>query len=141
MTVSPLDRAAEIASWFAAADLDELELAGPGGSLRLRRGGPGAAPGPDAPGGAPEAQAVGRGREVVPSPGVGVFLRAHPLRDEPLVRPGCRVACGQALGLLRIGSLLVPVAAPRPGTVEAVPATDGVLVGFGDALFELAQRG
>lgn len=141
MTASPLDRAAEIAAWFAAAGLGELELSGPGGRLRLRRGELGAAPGPIAPDDTSAAQAAGPGREVVASPGVGVFLRAHPLRDQPLAAPGERVAEGQALGLLRIGSLLVPVLAPRPGTVRAIPAEDGALVGFGDPLFELAHPG
>lgn len=139
---SPLDRVADIAAWLAATDIECLELVGPGGGLRLRRGGADEAPGLGRPGAATETHAetrgAGRDREVVPSPGVGVFLRAHPLRDEPLVRPGDRVAAGQALGLLRIGCLLVPVVAPRPGTVQAVPAADGALVGFADPLVELS---
>lgn len=143
---SPLDRVADIAAWLAATDIECLELVGPGGSLRLRRGGPDEASGLGAPGAAteartenPETRHAGRDREVVPSPGVGVFLHAHPLRDDPLVRPGDRVAAGQALGLLRIGCLLVPVVAPRSGIVQAVPAADGALVGFGDPLVELSH--
>lgn len=136
---SPLDHIPAISQWFAAANLHELELSGPGGHLRLHRGGTGPAPDHD---GAPAsmAQAAGQ-RRVVASPGAGVFLHAHPLRDEPLVRPGVRVAEAQPLGLLQIGALLVPVVAPGPGVVASVPGADGALVGFGDVLFELAQPG
>ena len=138
---SPLDHADEIAACLAATGIDELELVGPGGRIWLRRGGSGAAPGVDGPGGASRSRVAGPGREVVASPGVGLFLRAHPLREDPLVRVGDAVAAGQALGLLRIGPLLVPVAAPRPGVVGAVPGPDGSLVGFGDPLFELEPSG
>jgi acetyl-CoA carboxylase biotin carboxyl carrier protein len=68
---------------------------------------------------------------------VGRFLHAHPLQDAPLALPGKRVRAGQALGLLQVGMLLIPVTAPRDGVVAAIVAADGALVGFGDRLVDL----
>ena len=60
----------------------------------------------------------------------GSFLTRHPLRDEPLAAAGVRVAAGQALGLIQVGDLLVPVYAPRDGVVEATLRENGALVGL-----------
>jgi acetyl-CoA carboxylase biotin carboxyl carrier protein len=136
---SPLDQVAAIGAWLAATDVEELELTGPDGHLRLRRGGkPPAAPARDGSDEAVERLRDGSGEDVVASPGFGLFLHAHPLRDTPLVRLGDRVTAGQALGLLKIGALLLPIRAPRRAVVEAVLATEGSLVGFGDPLVALS---
>ena len=136
---SPLDHAATLVAWLAATDIDILELAGPDGHLRLRRGESGQGQLVDASACRPELQGgAGAQRAVVTSPGVGLLLCAHPLRDEPLVDAGDRVAAGQVLALLRIGAILVPVPAPCPGIVTAILAADGALVGFGDPVLELA---
>lgn len=138
---SPLDQAAAIGSWLAATDIDVLELIGPDGHLRLRRGGePPVAPGREASGRAVEAASAGASEDVVISPDFGLFLRAHPLHETPLARLGDRVAAGQLLGLLKIGMLLLPVPAPREGVVTAVLAPDGSLVGFGDPLVALSPH-
>src|SRR5215217_6100080 len=98
---SPLDHAPTLAAWLAATDIDILELAGPEGHLRLRRGESGQAQAIDASACRLELQAgAGAQREVVMSPGVGLLLRTHPIRDEPLVEAGDRVAAGQVLALL-----------------------------------------
>jgi acetyl-CoA carboxylase biotin carboxyl carrier protein len=133
---NPLDHVAEIAAWLAATDIDYLELAGPTGHLRLRRGGEsevttgGVSDGPPA-----EDETV-----AMPSPGFGIFLHAHPLHETPLVRAGDSVAAGQVLGFLKIGPLLVPVPAPHEGVVSDILAQDGTLVGFCDPLFRFSPQ-
>jgi acetyl-CoA carboxylase biotin carboxyl carrier protein len=136
---SPLDQVATIGAWLAATDIEKLDLTGPDGHLRLRRGGkPPAVPARDGPEEAVAGPRGGSMGDAVASPGFGLFLHAHPLRDAPLVRPGDRVMAGQVLGLLKIGALLLPVRTPREGVVEAVLAAEGSLVGFGDPLVALS---
>jgi acetyl-CoA carboxylase biotin carboxyl carrier protein len=133
---TPLDHVAAIAAWLAATDIDYLELAGPAGHLRLRRGGE------------PDTTAVGAGdgpiveetTVAMPSPGFGIFLHAHPLHDTPLVRVGDSVAVGQLLAFLKIGPLLVPVPAQHEGVITAIVAQHGALVGFGDPLFRFSPQ-
>lgn len=55
----------------------------------------------------------------------------------PLVRIGARVEAGQTVGLLKIGPLLLPVAAPQAGIVDGVHVADGAAVGYGTPLLEL----
>lgn len=131
MTTSPLDHVAEIAAWMKAAGIDRLELDGPHGRLHLGRDTADRGGVPTGTGLAAEEP------ETVTSPGVGVFLHRHPLREEPLAQPDEPVSAGAPLGLLRIGSLLVPVLAPWAGTVADTIAPDGTLVGYGDPLVSL----
>jgi acetyl-CoA carboxylase biotin carboxyl carrier protein len=133
---NPLDHIAEIAALLAATDIDCLELTGPAGHLRLRRGGePEVASGGtgDKPGAEDETVAM-------PSPGFGIFLHAHPLHETPLVQADDSVAAGQLLGFLKIGPLLIPVPAPYDGVVSDIVARDGTLVGFGDPLFRISSQ-
>ena len=48
-------------------------------------------------------------------------------------------SAGQAVGLLQIGPLLLPVTAPLAGVVAAVLAAEGHAVGYGTALVELQR--
>ena len=135
----------QLAAWLAGTDIGLLELRTPQGYVRLRRDGlapndlvveercdsAGAAVPPDSA--APTAPAT---QQVVAS-SVGVFLHHHPLRDVPLAPPGAGVRAGQTLGLLQIGALLLPVAAPQAGVVAALLAVHGSVVGYGTALVEL----
>ncbi len=66
----------------------------------------------------------------------GRFLRAHPSRPEPLARPGQRVEAGAMLGLLAMGSVLLPVTSPEEGIVLLL-APDGS-TGYGETLAEVA---
>jgi acetyl-CoA carboxylase biotin carboxyl carrier protein len=120
----PLSHADEIAAWIAKTDIALLELRGPEGHLTLRR--------------ERRAPAVASPARVgVSAPSPGVFLHRHPLAETPLVRTGEAVQPGQILGLLRIGPLLLPLTAPRAGTVLGMRADHETLVGFGTRLVEL----
>ncbi|TGD99679.1 acetyl-CoA carboxylase biotin carboxyl carrier protein [Methylobacterium nonmethylotrophicum] len=132
---SPLAHIPDLAAWLAASGLAELELRGPAGHVRLVRGRA------DAVTAAAPAPPAGPARDVVRSPGVGHFLSAHPLRPEPLVGPGDRIAAGQPVGLLRVGDLLVIVTAPVAATVIRVVAQEAALVGYGDSLVEIQPEG
>ena len=124
----------QMAAWLAGTDIGLLELRTPRGTVRLGRNG----------GAASEIvrlHGTANGDDPAPivaaSAEVGVFLHTHPLRDAPVVRLGARVAAGQALGLLQIGPLLLPVSAPVAGRVAAVRVETGRVVGYGTTLFEL----
>lgn len=137
MTDAHIAQVRQLADWLQGTGITLLELSGPHQRVRLRRDAagavselpPAAVAAPDAP--APEAAIVRAGC-------VGVLLHAHPLRDEPLVRVGQEVAAGQALALLKIGLVLLPVPAPRAGTVRRIVAAHATAVGFGTPLLELA---
>lgn len=129
----------QIAAWLAATDIELLELRGPGQTLRMRHRGSSidivesddaapfdAASAPDA------SQPV-----TVAASSVGVFLHRHPLREEALAPPGTPVQPGQALGLLQIGPLLLPVLAPAAGIVLELLAADGAVVGYATPLVAL----
>ena len=60
----------------------------------------------------------------------GHFLAAHPWRDKPFVAPGQPVEAGTIVGLVKIGLLYVPVIAPAAGTIDAVIAETGAMVGY-----------
>ena len=140
MTASRIGQVRQLSEWLQATDISLLELRGPGESIRLCRQPSGevreAAPA-DPPPSADAAGAAGA-PAVVRAGSVGIVLHAHPLRTEPLVRAGQQVAAGQAVALLRIRGVLLPVTAPCAGVVSRIHAPDGSAVGFGTALLELA---
>jgi acetyl-CoA carboxylase biotin carboxyl carrier protein len=129
----PISHAGRIAAWLAGTDIELLELRGPAGHLTLRQIGGGVTIGTDEP-----ALPHGAGDGLtVSAPSVGVFLHRHPLHETPLVRTGDAVQAGQVIGLLRIGPLLLPVTAPRPGKIVGMWAAHDTIVGFGTPLVEL----
>jgi acetyl-CoA carboxylase biotin carboxyl carrier protein len=127
----------EIAAAMAAAGVARLELTGPGVRLVLARGASAEprAIGNEAETAAPEAETV-----AVSAPGVGTFLRAHPLHDRPLAADGDAVGAGQALAVLQVGPLLLPVVAPTAAVVVEAAVEDGTLVGYGDRLLDLLPQ-
>ena len=127
----PFTHIGDISAWLAATDIAELELRGPAGYLRLRRDHGGAVTPVAEP---PQADL---NSVVVTAQSVGIFLHRHPLHDVPLVRTGARVNAHQPLGLLKIGTLLLPVAAPVPGIVAGMRVQHGTAVGFGTELVAL----
>lgn len=67
----------------------------------------------------------------------GHFLAAHPWQDKPFVTPGQRIEAGAIVGLVKIGLLYAPVVAPAAGTVDAVIAETGAMVGYGTPIARL----
>lgn len=135
------DRIQQIAAWLAATDIAQLELCGPGVALALRQDA-GAVSVVDIDTAEPEAAAEAAAADLltVTAPSVGVFLHRHPLREQPLAAPGTPVRAGQALGLLQIGLLLLPVPAPADGSVHELLAAHGSIVGYGTPLLALMTR-
>lgn len=133
MTDPRIAQVRQLSEWLDRTDITLLELTGPGTLIRLRRKGPGVAAGVEQ---AP-IEAAPEATTVVRAGSVGIALRSHPLRSEPLVEPGQRVEAGQTVALLKIGLVLLPVAAPRAGTVCRVAAPHEAPVGYGDPLVEL----
>jgi acetyl-CoA carboxylase biotin carboxyl carrier protein len=71
----------------------------------------------------------------------GHFLAAHPWRDKPFVAPGQPVEAGAIVGLVKIGLLYAPVIAPAAGTVDAVIAETGAMVGYGTPIARIRPLG
>lgn len=119
------------AAWLADTDIGLFELRTPQGTLRLGRQGDDIV---ELPAEVAEAETAPLS---VHARSVGVFLHNHPLAAAPLVRTGERVDAGQTIGLLKIGPLLLLVAAPQAGIVGGVHAADGLAVGYGTPLVDL----
>ena len=131
----------QLSAWLAATDIAWLELSGPAGRLRLRHHQGRVERVDDDAAAAPAEGGTSEPVRLFASAGsVGVFLHQHPLHDTPLARPGARVRAGQALGLLQIGCLLLPVTAPRAATVTGTLVAHGQTVGFGAPLIELESE-
>ena len=122
-----------LSRWLEGTDIVLLELTGAQGSIRLRRD--------PADTHAVHAEEAISAPTTILAPSVGIFRRAHPCRIAPLVEPGARVAEGDAVGLLQIGALLLHVRAPHAGTVLAMLAEDGAVLGYGAPLVHLARAG
>ena len=123
----PFDHIGQLSAWLAEAGIAELELIGPSRRLRLSLNGDqaqvdGTTPLDEAP------------AEIIAAPTVGVFLHRHPMSDVALAPEGSAVRADQVVGLLRVGPLLVPVAAPRDGIVTAMLAPHEAVVGYGAEL-------
>jgi acetyl-CoA carboxylase biotin carboxyl carrier protein len=128
------DLVRRLSGWLAGTDIAWLELRGPGGQVRLQNDGSRVDAVP-----ASDWLVPSRAEEVeVRAVSVGIFLHTHPLHEAPLATPGHLVDAGQPLGLLRIGSLLLPVTAPREGTFVGHAAEHGCAVGYGTPLVHLA---
>ena len=133
MTHSSTDRVRQLSEWLSATDIDRLELRGPGQFIRLDRDG---------------GRIVVAQGELAPEPvavpsvaatasSVGVFLHRHPLHHAALAEVGAAVRCGQVVGLLQIGALLLPVMSPSDGVVAGLLVEHGATVGYGARLVEL----
>jgi acetyl-CoA carboxylase biotin carboxyl carrier protein len=126
----PADQVEQLAAWLSGTDIELLELRTPEGTIRLQRDRPGVAATLERTGAAVALLAV-------TAPSVGVFLHCHPLQEVVLVHPGQKVRAGEPVGLLRIGTLLLPVPAPVDGMVLDLPVADGSTVGYGAVLARL----
>lgn len=124
-------QASQFAAWLADTDIGLFELHTPAGSLRLGRAGGDIVELPLA-----EADDATVAPTVVHAPCVGVFLHSHPLANAPLARIGEHAPAGQAVGLLQIGPLLLPVTTAEAGEIAAMCVAHGLPVGYGRPLVE-----
>jgi acetyl-CoA carboxylase biotin carboxyl carrier protein len=60
------------------------------------------------------------------------------MQEAPLAPCGSRIRAGQTVALLQIGALLLPIGAPRDGSVTGVLVPHGTLVGYGTKIIELS---
>jgi acetyl-CoA carboxylase biotin carboxyl carrier protein len=126
------DLIAQVSTWLAATDIGFLELRGPGVGLRLIHRDGHVEPAPV--GYEPRAA---RPAVTLHAPSVGRVRLTHPLHTHLLAAVGQAVAGGQAVLLLEIGSLLLPVVAPMSGTMSALRVAEGDVVGYGSPLVDL----
>jgi acetyl-CoA carboxylase biotin carboxyl carrier protein len=129
------DHIPEMSAWMAAAGVAELELTGPDTRLYLRLNGEVCSPDIQPGHADDDADPV----ETIAAPAAGIFLNQHPARATPLVTDGSEVRAGDLVGLLQIGSLLVPVVMPKAGIVTDILVPSGEIVGYGTKLVEFER--
>ena len=147
MSLSAKDVAA-ILQALEASSFDTLDLELNGVKLQLRRSGSAAQPAmPRAPA-ATSAQAAARpvnaasaapveappGTAAVPAPLLGIFYRAPKPGEPPFVDVGSRVEADTIIGIIEVMKLMNTVRAGQRGEVVAIPARNGELVEYGEAL-------
>lgn len=120
----------QLLGWMQQAQLSQLSLTTADRHILLRRGQPIAQPGK---------AVVAAASTVVQAPSAGVFLTHHPARAEPLMAAGSAVRQGDRVALLRIDTLLLPVAATADGILSEPLSTAGELVGYGADLFAIGE--
>jgi hypothetical protein len=77
------------------------------------------------------------GPAVIAAMACGIFVHGHPARGA-LPPIGARVEAGELVGMIAVGPLLRPIAAPAAGTLTRLLCEPGQRVEFGTPLFELA---
>ena len=138
---------ADILQALDASSFDTLDLEMNGVKLQLRRSGAAApaaarpvppvreaaAPKVVAPTSAPPVE-VPEGTVAVPAPLLGIFYRAPKPGEAPFVAVGARVEADAIIGIIEVMKLMNTVRAGVRGEVVAIPARNGELVEFGEAL-------
>ncbi len=141
MSAPPADLPRQLAQWLQATDITELELTSPERRLRLQRtAGDQIAVEIGAPAQAHDLHEESRHAPpctLVRAGCVGVVLLTHPLRSDALVRVGQPVSEGQAVALLKVGKVILPVPAPRAGKVTRIVAAHHSVAGYGTPLVEI----
>ena len=138
-----------------SSSFDTLDLEMNGVKLQLRRGGAGpatsaspaaapraalvATPSPASRHHAPATASVAPvevppGTTAVPAPLLGIFYRAPKPGEPPFVEVGSRVEAGTIIGIIEVMKLMNSVRAGVRGEVAAIPARNGELVEYGEAL-------
>ena len=146
MSLSAKDVAA-ILQALEASSFDTLDLELNGVKLQLRRSGSAAPPAmPRAPAASTEAAArpvnaasaapveAPPGTAAVPAPLLGIFYRAPKPGEPPFVDVGSRVEADTIIGIIEVMKLMNTVRAGQRGEVVAIPARNGELVEYGEAL-------
>lgn len=88
---------------------------------------------------APVEIGAGEAPTLVKAASMGRFRAAHPDGLFPAGKLDAVVERGQILGFVQVGTLLLPVAAPRGGRLARILAADESLVGYGTPLFEIGH--
>jgi acetyl-CoA carboxylase biotin carboxyl carrier protein len=137
---------AEILKALEASGFDTLDLDMNGVKLHLRRSGapaaapasalraPVAAPAPAAAVATPPPVEVPPGTSAVPAPLLGIYYRAPKPGEPPFVEVGSRVEPDTLVGIIEVMKLMNTVRAGLRGVVVAIPARNGELVEYGEAL-------
>lgn len=113
---------------LTAAGVDGLEISSASGQLRIIVS--------SGERSLPQGDKVSSKPSVIKAPMAGIFqLRHSDTADLPH-----SVAASDVLGFLRVGHVLVPLTAGRPGLLTRRLIEPGALVGFGDALFEIEPQ-
>ncbi|MHA7685710.1 biotin/lipoyl-containing protein [Cupriavidus sp. PET2-C1] len=76
-------------------------------------------------------------RRVVRAPATGIVFGAHPLSEQPSASPGSTFVEGQQLAFLQVGGVVCCIEADSEGVLGEMLVSEGSLVGFGDAVYEL----
>lgn len=74
---------------------------------------------------------------IVKAPMAGRFCPSHPSASDAAAHLPRGVSGQDVIGFIRIGSVLLPIAAGRAGSLTRQVAEPDALVGFGDPLFEI----
>ncbi|OCJ07756.1 acetyl-CoA carboxylase [Rhizobium sp. AC27/96] len=74
---------------------------------------------------------------IVKAPMAGHFCPSHPTASDAALHLPRMVSEQDVIGFIRIGSILLPIAAGRAGSLTRHLAEPNALVGFGDPLFEI----
>lgn len=72
---------------------------------------------------------------------LGIFRASHPRRKASEQKLGQKVPKGTVLGYLEAASTLTAITASTTGTIIAILAADGDLLGYGAHVFTLEDRG
>ncbi|MBI5238399.1 MAG: acetyl-CoA carboxylase biotin carboxyl carrier protein [Deltaproteobacteria bacterium] len=133
-------------------DIFEIEIEGPEGKLRIKRGAPGPqvalplaispAPPLSKEGGKKEAKeekshAASANIKIVTSPMVGIFYRSSSPEADPFADVGSDVKSGQALCIIEAMKLMNEVESEFSGKVISILVENGQPVEYGEPLFHI----
>jgi acetyl-CoA carboxylase biotin carboxyl carrier protein len=136
----------QLTEWLSSSHIECLDLSSPQGHISLRRGAAQLPVQPIPTKTAPTQTALqptavaadaGYAVQTVRTQHLGIFLSHHPLRSAPLVQPGQTVTAGQCIGLLQVGTLLLPIAAPGNGVAGAYLVEPGQTLGYGTPVLNI----
>lgn len=89
--------------------------------------------------GAVETFAAAKPAHTIKSDGPGILRLSDPAGGAAFVTAGSRIAAGQIVALLEVGTALLPLHAAEAGRAEAILANEGDLVGYGTPIIKLAD--
>lgn len=132
----------QLADWMGQAGLSSLEFKQPGFELRLVRP---ASPAVCSLDTLPRATAAPKQGTRASAPEVaamatlcGRFHARHPAREQPQVTPGKTLNVGDTVGVIAVGTLLLPVTVQHPGIAGDYLIKDGERVEYATPVLALA---